>query len=118
MFTHIQPFLPTKDYNISKQFYHDLGFEMIYEDEQLGLFRKDEISFFIQQYYVKDWAENMMVQVYYEPIDELYQHVETLKTHYPMIKTKHPFQVPYGYTFHLLDPAGVLWHFTDPNKKI
>jgi predicted lactoylglutathione lyase len=117
MFTHIQPFLPTIDFKISKQFYLDLGFEIVYEDEQLSLFKKDQISFFIQHAYVKDWAENLMIQAYYSSIDVLYEQVESLKTHYPMIKIKHPFQAPYGYTFHLLDPAGVLWHFTDPNKK-
>ncbi len=117
MFTQIQPFLPTKDFDISKQFYLDLGFDIMYEDDQLCLFKKDSISFFIQRAYVKDWAENMMVQVYDSAIDALYQRIEDIREHYPMIKTKKPFQADYGYTFHLLDPAGVLWHFTDPNKK-
>lgn len=117
MYTQIQPFLPTKDYEISKQFYLDLGFEMIYEDHQLCLFKRDSISFFIQRAFVKDWAENMMIQTYHSDIDSLYQKVDAIKENYPMIKTKEPFQAAYGYTFHLLDPAGVLWHFTNPNKK-
>ncbi len=117
MFTQIQPFVPTIDYEISKQFYLDLEFEIIYEDSQLCLFKKDRISFFIQRAYVKEWAENTMFQLYHSSLDELYQKVKALQDRYPMIKTKEPFQADYGYTFHLLDPAGVLWHITDPNKK-
>lgn len=117
MYTTIQPFLPTLDYRVSKQFYLDLGFQIIYEDEQLCLFKSDHVSFFIQRAYLKDWAENTMIQVYVEEIDTLYEKIESMKTLYPMVKTKAPFQAPYGYTFHVLDPAGVLWHFTDPNKK-
>lgn len=117
MYTQIQPFLPTKDYDISRSFYLEIGFEIIYEDTQLCLFKKDQISFFIQRAYVKDWAENMVIQSYVDHIEDIYHKVFSMKETFPMIKIKAPFQATYGYTFHVLDPAGVLWHFTDPKRK-
>jgi len=117
MYTQIQPFLPTKNFDTSKSFYIELGFEVIYEDAQLCLFKKDQISFFIQRAYVKDWAENMVIQSYVDHIEDVFSKVMLLKSKYPMIKIKPPYQAPYGYTFHVLDPGGVLWHFTDPTIK-
>ncbi len=42
MFSNIQPFIPTLDYNVSRQFYLDFGFEIAYEDDDLTLFKKDK----------------------------------------------------------------------------
>lgn len=110
----IQPFIPTIDYDVSKQFYLDFGFELSYEDDSLGLFKKDKVSFFIQRAYEKLWAENTMFQLYTDDIEQMLELAKTLTQKYPMTKHTDITQAHYGKTFHLLDPAGVLWHVTDP----
>ncbi len=114
MLSMIQPFIPTIDFEISKQFYIDLGFEIAYEDDSLTLFKKDKVSFFIQKAYEKAWAENTMIQLYTDDVNAFLEHVKSIKSKYQMIKHTELMKVHYGTTFHLLDPAGVLWHITDP----
>lgn len=114
MFSNIQPFIPTLDFHVSRQFYLDFGFEISYEDDDLTLFKKDKVSFFIQKYYIKDWAENTMLQLYVDNLEDLLQHIKKLKETYPMIKYTEIKEVHYGKTIHLIDPAGVLLHLTDP----
>ena len=53
MLSHIQPFIPMIDFEISKQFYIDFGFEIAYKNDSLTLFKKDKVSFFIQKDYEK-----------------------------------------------------------------
>ena len=116
-FQMLQPFIPTIDFEISQSFYRDLGFEVIYQDDQLNLFKKDQVSFFIQKAYVKDWAENTMLQLYVDDLETFHKHCLALRSTYPMIKVTEIKDVHYGKTFHVLDPAGVLWHMTDPKRK-
>ena len=114
MFSNIQPFIPTLDFATSRQFYIDFGFEVAYEDHDLTLFKKDKISFFIQRYYVKAWAENTMLQLYVDNLEDIRIQIKALKVSYPMIKYTDIKDVHYGKTIHLIDPAGVLLHLTNP----
>lgn len=114
MYSIIQPFIPTKDFELSKQFYVDFEFEIAYEDQDLILFKKDKVSFFIQRYYIKEWAENTMIQLYVDDLEVLLVKIKKLKETYDMIKYTEIKDVHYGQTIHLIDPAGVLLHLTKP----
>jgi hypothetical protein len=113
----IQPFLPAKDFSISEKFYLDLSFTKVYEDKNLILFKKDHVSFFIQNYYDKHIAENMVFQVYVDDLNEIHNLLISLKDKYPMIKVSSITTAHYGQTMTLHDPSGVLFHMTKPNKK-
>lgn len=114
MIPQLQPFLPTLDWHRSRMFYEQLGAICIYQDESLFLMKLGDVSFFLQRAYVKDWAENMVLQLYHADVDAFHSHLTLLMNDYPMIKVGHPKQQSYGYTFSFLDPAGVLWHITRP----
>lgn len=112
----IRTFLPSKDFEVSKQFYLDLGFQILWQDEQLIIFGTSENNFFLQNGYNKDWAENMMVQLHVDDLEELYEIAVKLVDKYDGTKIKEIFTAHYGRTFHLIGPAGELWHMTEAQK--
>src|SRR3546814_2184103 len=54
-----RPFLPAKDFELSKRFYEALGFEKLL-DADVAIFRMGRGEFLLQSYYQKEWAENFM----------------------------------------------------------
>ena len=106
----LRTFLPSINYEISKTFYQALGFNIVWDGEDLTIMKYADIEFFIQKAYVKDWAENTMFQLFVEDIQTFYDQIKSLKETFPMIHYKPIQEVDYGTTFHVLDPAGVLIH--------
>jgi hypothetical protein len=114
----IRTFLPSKDFDISKQFYLDLGFEILWQGEDLIIFGEEGQNFFLQKYYNEDWANNLMMQMHVEDLEALYTVAEPLIKKYEGTKIKAIFEADYGRTFHLIGPAGELWHMTEVTKKV
>ena len=110
LLTKLRLFLPSLDYQASIRFYQEIGFEIAWQSDDLTIMKHQELEFFIQNAYVKDWAENTMIQLFVEDIQQFYENIKNLKKDYPMIQFKPIQEVDYGTTFHLLDPAGVLIH--------
>ena len=54
----LRPFVPAKDFEISKQFYADLGFQIEPLGKDLAEISFGEHSFLLQNYYVAQLAEN------------------------------------------------------------
>ena len=110
LLTKLRLFLPSLDYQVSIRFYQQIGFEINWQSDDLTIMKHHELEFFIQNAYVKDWAENTMIQLFVEDIQQFCENIKNLKKDYPMIQVKPIQEVDYGTTFHLLDPAGVLIH--------
>lgn len=113
----IRPFIGSKDYNISRQFYKDLGFEEFVISHNMSVFRTKEFAFYLQDYYAKDWIENTMVFLEVENVEK---HLEDLKRgnileKYSNIKCSEVVYNDWGNEFFLHDPSGVLWHFGEFN---
>ena len=109
----LRPFIASKDFEISKSFYKDLGFEITYDSSDLVIFSMKGASFFLQNVYVQIWADNTMVQLVVDDLEGLYEIAEKLIDKYEGTKIKAIFKADYGRTFHLIDPAGVLWHMME-----
>ena len=73
----IRPFLPTKDFDLSKRFYQALGFEMLL-DADVAIFQMGHCGFLLQRYYQKDWAENSMLQLMVDDLDAWWAHIQSL----------------------------------------
>ncbi|QMS84615.1 VOC family protein [Candidatus Xianfuyuplasma coldseepsis] len=114
----IRTFIPSKDFEVSKRFYEDLGFEIQWEGEDLIIFGTKEQNFFLQKYYVEEWANNFMLQMHVDDLDALYDICDAVIKRYEGTKIKPIFEADYGRTFHILDPAGVLWHMTQVTKPV
>ncbi|HZD49927.1 MAG TPA: glyoxalase [Silvibacterium sp.] len=73
----VRPFLPSKDFDLSKRFYEALGFEKLL-DGDVAIFELGSSGFILQRYYQKDWAENCMMQLMVDDLDAWWSHISAL----------------------------------------
>jgi len=107
-----RPFLPAKDFELSKAFYEALGFEKIL-DASVAIFRVGGGEFLLQPYYQKDWAENFMMQLMVDDLDGWWTHIASLDLagRFGVNAPKAPAVQPWGLRVaYVTDPSGVLWH--------
>lgn len=111
----IRSFIPAKDWSTSRQFYQDLGAQetWVAEDNRLALYNWGPNAFYIQNAYVKAWAEDTMFYLTVEDVDQWWAHLSSLELPQRYgVKIWAPFQTNWGsYEIHMHDPAGVLWYF-------
>ena len=116
----LKPFVPAQDYALSKQFYRDLGFTLLWEDEGVSAVQVGEFRFLLQNYYVEQWAGNFMMHLMVTDADLWWKHIEDIKLteKYPGIMAKPPTLQPWGLrVLYLSDPSGVLWHIADERTE-
>ena len=109
----IRPFIGAKDFEISRSFYKDLGFGETVLESNFSVFNSEEIAFYLQDYYAKEWIENTMIFVEVDDVERYYNELLALNlpAKYPnskLIPTRH---LEWGSECFLHDPSGVLWHF-------
>lgn len=110
----LRTFLGSKDFQVSRHFYTALGFQEHIIDPKMSYFIVDEnLGFYLQDYYVQDWIENTMMFLEVNDVDQCYQDIisKELASRYPMVKITGIKNEDWGREFHMLDPAGILWHF-------
>jgi hypothetical protein len=108
-----RPFLPARDFGLSKRFYENLGFASLLDGE-VAIFGVGATSFILQNYYQKDWAENFMMQLVVDDLDAWWRHVEALDLpgRFGVPPPRPPAMQPWGLRIaYVIDPSGVLWHF-------
>jgi uncharacterized glyoxalase superfamily protein PhnB len=107
-----RPFLPAKDFVLSKRFYEALGFTKVLDGE-VAIFRIGPSSFVLQNYFQKEWAENFMMQLMVDDLDAWWAHIASLDlpTKFGVTAPKAPALQPWGLRIaYVVDPSGVLWH--------
>lgn len=109
----IRPFIGAKDFQISRSFYRDLGFEETVLGANFSVFKTDAIAFYLQDAYVKDWIDNSMVFIEVEDVEQFYKELASLNftEKYPSTKLLPVKTLDWGSEFFLHDPSGILWHF-------
>jgi len=109
----LRTFLPAKDYEISRNFYKKIGFQETFHSKELAVFKTGEFSFYLQNFYQKKCAENFMMFLEVENVDEFWKYLLSLnlKNDFPTIKLREPKTEDWGRECILIDPTGVLWHF-------
>ncbi|MCA8953422.1 MAG: VOC family protein [Planctomycetes bacterium] len=107
-----RPFLPTKDFDLSKRFYQALGFELRLDDE-VAIFAAGSGGFVLQRRFEREWAENTMMQLMVDDLDAWWQHIESLELekNFGVRPPRPPEVQPWGLRVaYVIDPSGVLWH--------
>lgn len=109
----IRPFIGAKDYELSRRFYHDLGFQESILSHDMSLFKTDQIGFYLQKAYVRDWIDNTMIFVEVEDVDLYWKELLALDlpTKYQGVKLTAIRDYDWGRECFLHDPSGILWHF-------
>ncbi len=79
----------------------------------MSLFKIDQLGFYLQNAYVKDWIDNTMIFVEVEDVDLYWKELSELNlpTKYPGVRLTDVKQFDWGKECYLHDPSGILWHF-------
>ncbi len=108
----MRPFIPAKNFDLSKRFYEALGFEKVLDGE-VAIFNAGSGGFILQNYYQKEWAENCMMQLMVDDLDAWWEHITGLNLpgQFGVPVPKAPAMQPWGLRIaYVVDPSGVLWH--------
>ena len=108
----IRPFIGAKNYEVSRSFYRDLGFEEVVLSPNMSLFKTAEIGFYLQDAYVEDWINNSMVFLEVEDVEAFWNKISDLNltAKYNTVKLVPIRKYDWGSECFLNDPSGVLWH--------
>ena len=112
----IRPFVPARDYDLSRRFYEALGFVPTHSDQDVTILKLGSFSFILQNYHVKEFAENCMVQVLVRDADAWWaaadpaKLVEGFGVKPPKPPAMQSWGLKVGFVF---DPSGVLWHVAE-----
>ncbi|MGL4230813.1 MAG: VOC family protein [Casimicrobium sp.] len=107
----IKAFVPTKNYEVSKQFYEAIGFTCASADDEVAYFHVGECSFLLQNFHAVEHTENFMMHLLVENVDDWHAHLtkENIAKRFN-VKIGALVDQPWKMRdFELFDPSGVLW---------
>ena len=116
----IKSFVPAKDYALSKRFYEAIGFEMASDFGDVAYFSHGSCAFLLQNFYVKECADNFMMHLLVNNADDWWQRMvdNKLEDKYG-VALGTPEDREWGMRdFTLIDPAGVCWRIGHNIGKI
>ena len=113
----LRPFIPARDFALCKRFYSGLGWETRDVADGLALVTlAEQQHFYLQDYYIKDVAENCMLHLTVSDAQAWHRHVASVLqgNRFPGARVQPPKLQPYGaiVTF-VHDPSGVLLHLCE-----
>lgn len=111
----IEAFVPSgKNFEASRQLFIELGFNISWEaDDYIG-FENNGCRFILQRYEAKEFAENFMMSVKVENLDEFWQQISNKNLPEKFgVKLNPPKDFPWGREVNMIDIAGVCWHFAE-----
>jgi uncharacterized glyoxalase superfamily protein PhnB len=114
----LKAFVPAKDFEISKQFYQDIGFTMASDFDGVAYFHHENVSFLLQDFFVQELADNFMMHLLVESVDAWWAQIQekNIAEKYG-VKLLPPEQRPWKMRdFVLLDPLGVLWRIAENTR--
>ena len=115
----IRPFIGAENFEESRQFYKDLGFEESEISKNMSLFKvSDKLGFYLQDAYVKDWIDNTMIFLEVDDVDSYWKELQELDLpgKYENVRLTKIVDNDWGRECFLHDPAGILWHFGQFNQ--
>lgn len=109
----IRPFIGAKNFELSRKFYQDLGFQEVILEHNFSYFKTEGIGFYLQDYYIKDWTDNSMIFIEVDSVERYYQELFALNlsSKYEGVRLIPIKTNDWGKECFLHDPSGILWHF-------
>ena len=104
-------YVPSRDFALSKRFYQDLGFDLVWSSEDLAYFRQGNSSFLLQNFYQREHPDGFMMHLLVEDVEAWWSHIRAvdLAAKYG-VKVEPPADRSWGIRdFVVVDPTGVLW---------
>jgi catechol 2,3-dioxygenase-like lactoylglutathione lyase family enzyme len=115
----IRPFIGAIDFELSRSFYRDLGFQEVVLSPDMSLFKTGGLGFYLQDANVKDWIDNTMIFLEVEDVKRFWEELVALDltSKYKNVRLT-PIRVDHwGSECFVHDPSGILWHFGEFSKK-
>lgn len=109
----IRSFIGAKDFNESRRFYKILGFDEISIGDTMSYFSIGEnVGFYLQNYFVKDWVNNSMLFLEVEHLELTHEKFKSLNLtdKFSKVRLSEIVVNDWGSEFFLHDPSGILWH--------
>jgi len=109
----IRPFIGAENFELSRSFYRDLGFEEKILSKDMSLFKTQELGFYLQDAYVKDWIDNTMIFLEVADVGRYWNELVALDlpAKYKNVRLTPIRKYDWGSECFLHDPSGILWHF-------
>jgi len=109
--TEIKAFVPSSNFQLSKQFYKDIGFTMASEGGGIAYFQFDHASFLLQDFCAESLAENFMMHMLVEDVEAWWNRIRDsgVALKYGVTISNIELQPWRMRDFCMTDPSGVLW---------
>ena len=109
----IEAFVPSgSDFQASRQLFLELGFNIMWETADYIGFENNGCRFILQNYNVKEFAENLMIRIIVDDLDEFWREISEKNLPEKFgVNLREPTDFPLGREVNLIDIAGVCWHF-------
>ena len=116
----IRPFIGAKNFELSRNFYRDLGFNESVLSHNMSYFKTEGLGFYLQDAYVKDWIDNSMIFLEVEDVGLYWQELLALNltSRYEGVKLTPIREYDWGKECFIHDPSGILWHIGEFSKAI
>ncbi len=111
----IEAFVPSgSDFQASRQLFLELGFTIKWEADDYVGFENNGCKFILQKCDAKDFAENLMLQITVDDLDEFWLKISEKNLPEKFgVKLSAPKDFPWGREVNMIDIAGVCWHFAE-----
>ena len=109
----LKVYVPAKDFEQSKRFFTALGFRMSEGWGGTGDFELNGNRFRLQDYYVKDWADNFMIVMGVDDAEAWHRLALEIANsgEFDGVRVQPPETVGDSLVLHVVDPSGVLLVF-------
>ena len=114
-FLSLEPFIPSgSDFDRSRELFLELGFKINWDAGDYAGLERDGCKFILQKFDHKEFAENFMISVHVDDVDQFWQEINKKQLVRRFgIRISPPTEMPYGKESNIIDLAGVCWHFVE-----
>ena len=109
----IRAFIGAINFEESRRFYRELGFEESILDDMSYFRVSDNLGFYLQHAYVRDWVDNTMIFLEVDDVNRYWNELQALGLHqkYKNVRLTAIREEKWGRECFMHDPSGILWHF-------
>ena len=114
----IRPFIGARDFAVSRRFYRTFGFTEVVLSPGMSYFSLQNVGFYLQDAYVRDWIDNTMLFLEVADVEQYWVELAALDLpgEYEGVRVTPIRQEAWGKEGFVYDPSGVLWHIGEFNK--
>ena len=116
----IRPFIGCRNFEVSRNFYRDLGFEEVVISSGMSLFQTENVGFYLQDAFVRDCIDNTMIFLEVQSVQNTWDELVSLNlpAKYEDVRLTPIRTEQWGRECFVHDPSGVLWHFGEFFNKL